>query len=498
MIDMMKYVLAIDQGTTSSRAIIFDQNSSIISVAQQEFKQYYPEPSWILQDPEEIYQTVVNVIFGALEKVNLKLSDISAIGITNQRETVVMWDKETSKPIYKAICWQSRQSEKICDWLKNNHYEPLFKKKTGLIIDPYFSGTKIKWILDNVEGARQQAEEGKLLCGTIDTWLIWKLTEGKVHATDYSNASRTLIFNIYDLCFDDELLRILDIPKSLLPSTYPSSYYYGDATALGENIPITGVAGDQQAALFGQTCFNEGEVKNTYGTGCFMLMNTGQKIVQSKTGLLTTIAWGIDNKVSYALEGSIFVAGSGVTWLRDQIGLFEKSSQTEEMATSIQDNGGVYFVPALVGLGTPHWDTQVRGAFLGLSHNTNKNHLTRAVLESICYQTKEVLDVMQIDSEISIKSLRVDGGASENNLLLQFQSDVLRIDVIRPRVIESTALGAAYLAGLYVGVWKNYDDICQKNNVDKIFSPQMSETLAKKLVNNYKKAVRAAQSFKVD
>lgn len=495
---MRKYVLAIDQGTTSSRAIIFNDLSQIVSISQQEFKQYYSEPSWVLQDPEEIYDSVIKVIFDAVAKANLKLSDISAIGITNQRETVVMWDKETAKPIYKAICWQSRQSEYICRWLKNNHYEPVFRKKTGLVLDPYFSGTKIKWILDNIEGARELAKQERLLCGTIDTWLIWRLTEGKVHATDYSNASRTLIFNIYDLCFDDELLQILDIPKSILPKVYPSSYHYGYATALGENIPITGVAGDQQAALFGQTCFNEGEVKNTYGTGCFMLMNTGDKIVHSSSGLLTTIAWGINDKVSYALEGSIFVAGSAVTWLRDQIQLFEKSSQTEEMATSVKDNGGVYFVPALVGLGTPHWDSEVRGAFLGLSHNTTKNHLTRAVLEAICYQTKEVLDVMTLDSKIPIKSLRVDGGASQNNLLLQFQSDILRIEVIRPQVIESTALGAAYLAGLNVGVWDSFSDICQKHNIDKIFTPKMDQHESAKLLNNYKKAVACTKMFKID
>lgn len=498
MLKVKKYILSIDQGTTSSRAIIFDEATNIISVAQKEFKQYYPYPSWVLQDPDEIYESVIEVIEEALKSAHLQINDISSIGITNQRETVVVWDKASSKPIYKAICWQSRQTEAICKMLKNNHYEPLFRKKTGLVLDPYFSGTKIKWILDNVSGAKERAKKGELLCGTIDTWLIWKLTKGKVHATDYSNASRTLLFNIYDLCFDDELLRILDIPKSMLPEVYPSSYNYGIASALSDSVIIGGVAGDQQAALFGQTCFNEGEVKNTYGTGCFMLMNTGSKIVSSKTGLLTTIAWGIDNRVVYALEGSVFVAGSGVTWLRDQIELFSKSSETEEMATSLKSNEGVYFVPALVGLGTPHWDSQVRGAFFGLSHSTTKNHLTRAVLESICYQTREILDVMKIDSKIPIKTLRVDGGASVNNFLLQFQSDILGIDVIRPKVTESTALGAAYLAGLSAGVWNSLENICQKNNIDRVFHPQMTSSERKKLLNNYKKAVTAAQMFKTD
>lgn len=495
---MRKYILSIDQGTTSSRAIIFDDSSNIVSIAQKEFTQYYPQPSWVLQDPDEIYESVIEVIQEVLQKANMKIGDITSIGITNQRETIVVWDKTTARPIYKAICWQSRQTEKICKILKDNHYEPLFRKKTGLVLDPYFSGTKIKWILDNVSGAREKAKKGQLLCGTIDTWLIWKLTEGKVHATDYSNASRTLLFNIYDLCFDDELLHILDIPKSILPEVYPSSYNYGVASALSDSVFIGGVAGDQQAALFGQTCFNEGEVKNTYGTGCFMLMNTGNQIVSSKTGLLTTIAWGIDNQVYYALEGSVFVAGSAVTWLRDQIQLISKSSETEKMATDLKDNDDVYFVPALVGLGTPHWDSQVRGAFFGLSHRTTKNHLVRAVLESICYQTREILDVMKIDSKIPIKNLRVDGGASVNNFLLQFQSDILGIDVIRPKVTESTALGAAYLAGLSAGVWNSFDDICQKNNIERVFHPQMTSSERKKRLNNYKKAVTAAQMFKAD
>lgn len=493
---MKQYVLSIDQGTTSSRAIIFDQDSNIISKSQKEFPQYYPHPSWVEQDAEEIYQSVLDVVEGALKEAKLKIQDIQAIGITNQRETTVLWERATGKPVYPAICWQSRQSQDICDELKNNHYEPVFKKKTGLVIDPYFSGTKIKWIFDHVDGLRERARNGEILFGTIDTFLMYRLSEGTIHATDYSNASRTLLFNIYDLKFDEELLHILDIPHEILPEVKPSSYVYGVASALGTNVKIAGVAGDQQAALFGQTCFKEGEVKSTYGTGGFMLMNTGKKIVNSQMGLLTTIAWGLDNKVTYALEGSIFIAGSAVQWIRDNLGLIHKSSESEALATSISSNEGVYFVPAFVGLGTPHWDTQVRGTFLGLTRGTNKAHFARAVLEAICYQVKEVLDVMEIDSNLKMKHIRVDGGATVNNFLLQFQSDILGIDVIRPQVTETTALGVAYLAGLAVGVWSGLEDICTHHTIDKHFYPKMKPEESIRYFNNYKRAVAAAKSFK--
>lgn len=493
---MKQYILSIDQGTTSSRAIIFDQDSNLISKAQMEFPQYYPKPSWVEQDAEEIYDSVLKVIEQALENAELTIHDISSIGITNQRETVVLWDKETHKPIYPAICWQSRQTQEICDSLKNNHYEPVFKKKTGLIIDPYFSGTKIKWILDTVKGAREKASNGKILFGTIDSWLMYKLSNGNIHATDYSNASRTLIFNIYDLKFDEELLHILNIPKEILPQVKPSSYLFGYAEALGAKIPIAGVAGDQQAALFGQTCFKQGDVKSTYGTGGFMLMNTGNNIVNSQMGLLTTIAWGLENKVTYALEGSIFIAGSAVQWIRDNLGIISCSAESETLATSIDSNDGVYFVPGFVGLGTPHWDTQVRGTFFGLTRGSNKAHIARAVLESMCYQVKEVLDVMEIDSGLKMKHIRVDGGATVNNFLLQYQSDMLGIEVIRPQITETTALGVAYLAGLQVGIWKGMEDICTHHTIDKTFYPQMSPEESNRNFNNYKRAVAAAKSFK--
>ena len=495
-LNMSEYILSIDQGTTSSRAIIFDQETDIIASSQKEFTQIYPKPGWVEHDALEIYHTVLEVVNSVINQSNLSFDDISGIGITNQRETVVVWNKKTGRPIYNAIVWQSRQTEDICRELKNKHYEPIFRKKTGLLLDPYFSGTKIKWILDHVPNARKMASEGTLLCGTIDTWLIWKLTEGKVHATDYSNASRTLLFNIYDLTFDDELCNILEVPKSMLPTVYPSSYEYGYATALDCNVMIGGVAGDQQAALFGQNCYTPGEVKNTYGTGCFMLLNTGEKIVQSTAGLLTTIAWGLDGKVCYALEGSVFVAGSAIQWLRDEIHFFKQSKESEGLATSIKSNEGVYFVPAFVGLGTPHWDSEVRGAFFGLTRGTNYKHLVRAALESIAYQTKEVMDVMVQESKIPIVKMKVDGGASQNNFLMQFQSDLLNLPVIRPKNFETTALGVALLAGLKANVWTGLEDILEHTQVDRVFEPNMKETSRQELYKKYQTAVEAAKKFK--
>jgi glycerol kinase len=492
----MKYILSIDQGTTSSRAIIFDSETNIVASSQKEFTQIYPKPGWVEHDALEIYHTVLEVVNDVLNKSELNYDDLSGLGITNQRETVVVWNKLTGRPIYHAIVWQSRQTEDICKDLKSKHYEPVFKKKTGLLLDPYFSGTKIKWILDYVSGARKSAESGHLLCGTIDTWLIWKLTEGKVHATDYSNASRTLLFNIYDLCFDDELLQILNIPKSMLPEVFPSSYNFGYATVLSEKLMIGGVAGDQQAALFGQNCYETGEIKNTYGTGCFMLLNTGEKIIQSNTGLLTTIAWGLDNKVCYALEGSVFVAGSAIQWLRDEIKLIKESKESEELATSVQTNEGVYFVPAFVGLGTPHWDSEVRGAFFGLTRGTSYRHLVRAALESIAYQTKEVMDVMKKDSKIELLSMKVDGGASQNNFLMQFQSDLLNLDVIRPKNFETTALGVAFLAGLQTNVWTDLEDIKEHTQIERVFIPNMTKEVRTGLYNKYRIAVEAAKKFK--
>ncbi|MFS0881759.1 glycerol kinase GlpK [Metabacillus niabensis] len=496
---MEKYILSLDQGTTSSRAILFNKSGEVIYQSQAEFKQYFPKPGWVEHSPEEIWGSILSVIASCLSESGVKASQVAGIGITNQRETVVVWDKQTGKPVYHAICWQSRQTTQICEELKQNGYSEMFREKTGLLIDPYFSGTKVKWILDHIDGARERAEKGELLFGTIDTWLIWKLTGGKAHVTDYSNASRTLMFNIYDLCWDEELLDILTIPKSMLPEVKSSSEVYGrtvDYHFFGESVPIAGIAGDQQAALFGQACFAEGMAKNTYGTGCFMLMNTGEKAVTSDHGLLTTIAWGINGKVEYALEGSIFVAGSAIQWLRDGIRMIKDAKQSEDYATKVESSDGVYVVPAFVGLGTPYWDSDVRGAVFGLTRGTTKEHFIRATLEALAYQTKDVIDAMEKDSGIELKTLRVDGGAVKNQFLMQFQSDVLDVPVERPAINETTALGAAYLAGLAVGYWKDQAEISNQWKRERLFEPQMDSEVRTQLYNGWKKAVQAASVFK--
>lgn len=496
---MEKFILSLDQGTTSSRAILFNKAGEIIHVAQKEFTQHFPKPGWVEHNASEIWGSVLSVIASVLSEANVKPEQIAGIGITNQRETTVVWDKETGVPVYNAIVWQSRQTSGICDELKEKGYNDLFREKTGLLIDAYFSGTKVKWILDNVEGARQKAEEGKLLFGTIDTWLIWKLSGGRAHVTDYSNASRTLMFNIYDLKWDEELLDILGVPASMLPEVKPSSEVYAqtiDYHFFGKEVPIAGAAGDQQAALFGQACFEEGMAKNTYGTGCFMLMNTGEKAVRSEHGLLTTLAWGLDGKVEYALEGSIFVAGSAIQWLRDGLRMLKDAKDSEDYATKVETTDGVYVVPAFVGLGTPYWDSDVRGAVFGLTRGTSKEHFVRATLESLAYQTKDVLSAMEADSGIELKTLRVDGGAVKNNFLMEFQSDILNVPVERPVVNETTALGAAYLAGLAVGFWKDQQEIASQWAVDRQFEPTMSDEKRDGLYDGWKKAVKAAMAFK--
>jgi len=494
---MENYILSIDQGTTSSRAIIFDHDGNVVSVAQQEFMQYYPKPGWVEHDPNEIWATTMGVMADAIAQANIKRSQISAIGITNQRETTVIWDAETGKPVHNAIVWQDRRTSKICDDLKEKGLADTIKHKTGLIVDAYFSGTKIKWILDNVEGAREKAEAGKLRFGTIDTWLIWKLTNGKVHVTDYTNASRTLIYNIFDLKWDEDLLKELNIPTSLLPEVKPSSYVYGktDADIFGTEVPIAGIAGDQQAATFGQVCYDKGMAKNTYGTGCFMLMNTGEEPIESKHGLLTTIAYGVDGKVNYALEGSIFVTGAAIQWLRDELKIVDSAADTEYYATKVKDNGGVYVVPAFVGLGAPYWDMYARGTIVGLTRGASKSHLVRATLESIAYQTRDVLEAMEADSGIKLKTLRVDGGAALNNFLMQFQADILGVEVERPVVNETTALGAAYLAGLAVGYWSNQEELLKKWKRDALFAPQMDADEREKLYAGWKRAVERARNW---
>lgn len=496
---MEKYILSLDQGTTSSRAILFNQAGDVVHIAQREFKQYFPKNGWVEHNAKEIWSSILSVIASVLSEKNIRPEQIAGIGITNQRETTVVWDKTTGEPIYNAIVWQSRQTTAICNELITQGYEEIFKKKTGLLIDAYFSGTKVKWILDHIEGAREKAVRGDLLFGTIDTWIIWKLTEGKVHVTDYSNASRTLMYNIYDLNWDQELLSILGVPISMLPEVKQSSEIYGEVSKnhfFGKNIPIAGIAGDQQAALFGQACFDSGMVKNTYGTGCFMLMNTGEKAVRSNHGLLTTIAWGVDGKVEYALEGSIFVAGSAIQWLRDGLRMLRQSSESESYAQRVESSEGVYVVPAFVGLGTPYWDSEVRGAVFGLTRGTTKEHFIRATLESLAYQTKDVLTAMEADSKISLKSLRVDGGAVNNNFLMQFQSDILNVPVERPAINETTALGAAYLAGLAVGFWESKEKITEHWNLERKFEPLMEEEPRTKLYEGWQKAVKAAQVFK--
>ncbi|WP_010495824.1 glycerol kinase GlpK [Paenibacillus elgii] len=495
---MERFILSLDQGTTSSRAILFNHDSRIVSAVQKEFAQYYPQPGWVEQDAEEIWESVVSVISLCLSKAGIGPSQVAAIGIANQRETTVVWDKMTGKPIYNAIVWQSRQTTPICERLKSQGWQDLVHEKTGLLIDAYFSATKAAWILDEVPGARARAERGELLFGTVDTWLIWKLTGGKVHVTDYSNASRTMMFNIRELKWDTELLKRLNIPESMLPEVRPSSCIYGvtDKEIVGGEIAIAGTAGDQQAALFGQACFEEGAAKNTYGTGCFMLMNTGSKAVYSKHGLLTTIAWGLGGRVEYALEGSIFVAGSAIQWLRDGLRMIKSAEESEAFASRVESAEGVYVVPALVGLGTPYWDSDARGAVFGVTRGTTKEHFIRATLEALAFQTKDVLAVMEEESGITLHSLRVDGGVVKNNFLMQFQSDILNVPVDRPVINETTALGAAYLAGLAVGYWAGQSDIVKQWKRNKTFMPNMDDAKRRNLYDGWKKAVHATRAFK--
>ncbi|BDR67539.1 glycerol kinase [Clostridium tetani] len=494
---MAKYVMALDQGTTSSRCIIFNERGLIVSVAQREFKQIYPKGGWVEHDPMEIWATQFSVATEAMAKANIEASEIASIGITNQRETTIVWDKRTGLPVYNAIVWQCRRTAQICDELKEKGLTKTIRNKTGLVLDAYFSGTKIKWILDNVAGAREEAEKGNLIFGTVDTWLIWNLTKGKVHVTDYSNASRTMIYNIHELKWDDELLEALDIPKSMLPEVKPSSYVYGEtnSTLFGSSIPIAGVAGDQQAALFGQMCHQEGTAKSTYGTGCFLLMNTGEKAVKSENGLLTTIAFGIDDKVEYALEGSIFIGGAAIQWLRDELRMLKDSPESERYATAVEDTNGVYMVPAFVGLGAPYWDPYARGAIVGLTRGATKEHFIRATLESLAYQTYDVLNAMREDSGIDLKALRVDGGASANDFLMQFQADILGVPVQRPEVIETTALGAAYLAGLAVGYWKDKKDVAQNWAISKTFEPDMTKERREELLEGWHEAVKRSMNW---
>ncbi len=492
---MKKYILSLDAGTTSSRAILFNHDSEIVSVAQKEFTQIYPKAGWVEHDPMEIWATQNGVVTEAMSKVGATPEDIGAIGITNQRETTVVWDRKTGEPVYNAIVWQCRRTAGFCDELKSRGLEDYVRENTGLVIDAYFSGTKINWILNNVEGARARAEKGELAFGTIDTWLIWKLTNGKVHVTDYSNASRTMAFNIKTLKWDEKMLKELDIPASMLPEVRPSSDVYGMTSLYGSEIPIAGIAGDQQAALFGQACFKPGMAKNTYGTGCFMLMNTGEEPVKSTTGLLTTIGWGLDGVVEYALEGSIFVAGAAIQWLRDELRLVDSAPDSEYYCNKVADTNGVYMVPAFVGLGAPHWDMYARGAILGLTRGANKAHIIRATVESLAYQTKDVLDAMEKDSNIKLAALKVDGGASANDFLMQFQADLLGVPVDRPSIVETTAMGAAYLAGLAVKFWASKDDVTQAWKLDKSFKPMMDADVREKLYAGWLKAVASAKGW---
>ena len=493
---MTTYILALDQGTTSSRAIIFNNKGEIISAAQKEFTQYFPQSGWVEHDANEIWDTQFIVAVEALHKANLKAKDIAAIGITNQRETTVVWERETGKPIYNAIVWQDRRTASFCDELKTKGYSSTIQQKTGLVIDAYFSGTKIKWIIDNVAGAREKANNGALCFGTIDTWLLFKLTNGKIHATDVSNASRTMLCNIETLQWDEELEKILDVPGNMLPQIKSSSEVYGHVENLQplNGIAIAGIAGDQQAALFGQLCTHPGMVKNTYGTGCFMLMNTGEQMIHSKNNLLTTVAWKINGITHYVLEGSVFIGGAVVQWLRDGLGIIKTSADVEALALKVKDNDGVYLVPAFVGLGAPHWNQDARGTITGLTRGSTAGHIARAAIESIAYQTYDVLKAMEADSGINIKELRVDGGATENNLLMQFQSDVLNTTVIRPIITETTALGAAYLAGLAVGVWENIEALQTQWQIDKKFTPTMKVEERNALVEGWNKAIRATVS----
>ena len=497
-----KYIIALDQGTTTSRAIIFDKETNIVDMSQREFQQLYPKAGWVEHIPMEIWATQRSVLTEVIAKTGISLKQVAAIGITNQRETVIVWDKETGEPVYNAIVWQCRRTASICEDLKKRGLETYIRENTGLIIDAYFSGTKIKWILDNVKGARERAERGELLCGTVDSWLVWKLTEGKIHVTDYTNASRTMIFNIKTLEWDEKLLKELNIPKSMLPEVKNSSEIYGNAAiGDGENsalIPIAGISGDQQAALFGQTCFKRGDTKSTYGTGCFMLMNIGEEFIQSKHGLLTTVAVGLNGKVEYAFEGSIFVAGAVVQWLRDEMRLIADSADTEYFAKKVKDNGGVYVVPAFVGLGAPYWDMYARGGILGLSRGSNANHIIRAALESIAYQTRDLIEAMQEDSGLKLTELKVDGGVVKNEFLLQFLADIVDEKVLKPRIIETTALGAAYLAGLAVGFWKDREDIKKHWQLHKEFYSELQKEDREKYYKGWKKAVSRIMEWEKD
>ena len=497
---MSKYVMALDAGTTSNRCILFDREGTIRSMAQKEFTQIFPQPGWVEHDANEIWATQLGVAVEAMGKVGAKAGDIAAIGITNQRETTIVWDRVTGEPVYNAIVWQCRRTSRFCDELKERGLTDWLRERTGLVIDAYFSATKLKWILDNVPNARKRAERGELLFGTVETWLIWKLTGGRVHVTDYSNAARTMLFNINTLTWDQEILDLLDIPASLLPTPVPSSQIYGetDPSFFGRSIPIAGAAGDQQAALFGQTCFEPGQAKNTYGTGCFLLMNTGERPVFSQNGLVTTIAWGLDGKVDYALEGSIFVAGAAIQWLRDELRLIDSAADSEYLAGKVPDTNGCYVVPAFTGLGAPHWDQYARGAIVGLTRGVNKNHIIRATLASIAYQTYDVIAAMEADSGIRLYNLKVDGGASANNLLMQMQSDIIQSTVSRPKCVETTALGAAYLAGLAVGYWSSREDVVRNWAIDRTFTPSIPSAARDEMVRGWERAVQRSLQWATD
>ena len=495
-----KYIIALDQGTTSSRAIIFNHEGEIVEVAQKEFTQIFPKPGWVEHNPEDIWSSQLYVLENVIKKAGISVEEISGIGITNQRETTIVWDRNTGKPIHNAIVWQDRRTARFCDFLKEEGHENKIRKKTGLVIDAYFSGTKVRWILNNVEGARAKAEKGELAFGTVDCWLIWKLTKGKVHVTDVTNASRTMLYNIKKLKWDNKLLKLLEVPKSMLPEVKGSSELFGtvDASLLDGNLPIAGIAGDQQAALFGQMCTREGMAKNTYGTGCFMVLNTGNKIVKSKNNLLSTIAWQIKGKTTYALEGSVFVAGAAIQWLRDGLGIIESAPDSEKLALTVKDNGGVFFVPALTGLGAPYWDQYARGTMVGITRGTNKGHIARAALESIALQVADVVKAMNSDTKSRVKTLKVDGGAVANNLLLQIQADTLNATVVRPVVLETTALGAAYLAGLATGFWSGIKEIKSQWKEDQSFKPVLKAKERKKLISSWHRAVDRAKGWEND
>ena len=494
---MEQFILALDQGTTSSRALLFDRKGNIRSVAQKEFNQKFPKPGWVEHDPSEIWSSQVAVAAEAMSKININGTLLAGIGITNQRETTIVWDRKTGEPVYNAIVWQDRRTSGFCDELKEKGHSAIIREKTGLIIDAYFSGTKVKWILDNVSGARERANRGELAFGTVDSWLVWKLTQGRTHVTDVSNASRTMLFNINTLDWDDELLDLLSVPRSMMPRVASSSEIsdYSNTTFFASKVPIAGIAGDQQAALFGQMCVEEGMVKNTYGTGCFMLMNTGEVPFISNHNLLTTVAWKINGKVTYALEGSIFIGGAVVQWLRDGLGIINSSAEVEKLAAQVEDSGDVYFVPAFTGMGAPHWDQYARGTMVGLTRGTTRAHIARAALEGIAFQTMEVLNVMELDTEIKTSELRVDGGASANNLLMQFQSDILKTPVVRPKIVETTALGAAYLAGLATGFWKDFEELKQQWDLDRTFTPQFSEEKLSEIKGKWDDAVGRSKNW---